>query len=168
MYRPELCARPGVSAFASPPVPLPPVTLGSLGAHAPAIGYPMTPHVYSWASALGLWGTGNRVRVSPITGGGGRWSGYHTIPDPTFGTRSQGGFSPDLSGSPNVNPQSPPWVCLERDRAAPSQAPRSPLSAAPARISPRTRLPRQPNACGGHALGPPAPGTTRDVGPSEV
>jgi hypothetical protein len=72
MYRPELCARPGVSTFVSPPVPLPPVTLGSLGAHAPAIGYPMTPRVYSRASVLGLWGTGNWVPVSPITGGGGR------------------------------------------------------------------------------------------------
>jgi hypothetical protein len=76
----------------------------------------MTPHVYSWASALGLWGTGDRVRISPITGGGGRWSGY-TIPDPTFGTRGQGGFSPDLSGSPNPTPGVPPgyvWIGIER------------------------------------------------------
>jgi hypothetical protein len=102
MYRPELCARPGFQPHGTSslchPLRLP---SGAWDLCGPAIGYPMTPHVYSWASVLGLWGTGNRVRISPITGGGGRWSGYHTIPDPTFGTRSQGGFSPDLSGSPN-------------------------------------------------------------------
>jgi hypothetical protein len=56
---------------ASPPVPLPPVALGSLGAHAPA-GFPR--HRTSirapqrWACGAPATGFG----VSPITSGGGR------------------------------------------------------------------------------------------------
>jgi hypothetical protein len=134
MYRPELCARPGVS-FASPPVPLPPVALGSLGAHAPAIGYPMTPHVYSWASALGLWGTGNRVRGFPDHRRRGKTMRIPHHPRPHFRNTQPQRFSHDLSGSPNHHPQGPPWVCVDRDRATASQPSRSPLSAGRAPIS---------------------------------
>jgi hypothetical protein len=117
MYRPELCARPGVSTFVSPPVPLPPVTLGSLGAHAPAIGYPMTPHVCPWASALGLWGTGNRVRISPITGGG--EDGVDTTPSPIPLSEHAAEASqprPVRVAQPSI-PRVPPryvWIGIER------------------------------------------------------
>jgi hypothetical protein len=87
----------------------------------------------------------------------GRWSGYHTIPDPTFGTRSRGISASTCPGRPTVNPQGPPQVCLDRDRATASQPSRSPLSAERARISPRTPLPRQRNVCGGHNAAPSGP-----------
>ena len=61
MYRPELCARPGVSAFASSPVPLPPVALGRLGAHTPA-GFPRLP---TCTRGPQRWACGHRPRVSP-------------------------------------------------------------------------------------------------------
>ncbi len=125
--------------------------LGGLGAHAPAIGHPMTPHVCSCASALGLWGTGDRVPRFPDHRRWGRWSGYH--PRSHFRNTQPEHRSPDLSGSPNhQSPGSPPGMWIGLGRATASQRLRSPLSAAPARISPRTRLPRQPNACGGYVM----------------
>jgi hypothetical protein len=80
MYRPELCARPGVSAFASPPVPLPPVTLGSLGPRGPA-GFPRHPvSVHGpqrWA--CGAPATGFAFPRSPAAGE----DGVDTTPPPT-------------------------------------------------------------------------------------
>jgi hypothetical protein len=61
MYRPELCAWPGVSARRPPPpVPLPPVSLGRLGAHAPAgAGFPATDTPCSFTGlSAGPVGTG--------------------------------------------------------------------------------------------------------------
>jgi hypothetical protein len=67
MYRPELCARPGVSA--KPPLLCPSLQSPSGGWELtlqPARVSPQpTPRVYSRASALGLWGTGNRVPPFP-------------------------------------------------------------------------------------------------------
>jgi hypothetical protein len=84
-----------------PLVPLPPVTLGSLGAHAPAIGYPMTPHVYSWASVLGLWGTGSRVPSFPDHRRRGKVMRTPHHPRPHFRNTQPEHFLSDLSGSPN-------------------------------------------------------------------
>jgi hypothetical protein len=96
MYRPELCARPGVSAK-------PPLLCPSL--QSPSGGWELTlqpgfpdPHVYSWASALGLWGTGNRVPSFPDHRRRGKAQG----PLPRFRDGQPKHRSPDLSGSPNI------------------------------------------------------------------
>ncbi len=110
MNRPELCARPGVSA--KPPLLCHPLRLPS-GAWELTLqpGFPDTPCIHGpqcWA--CGALAAG--FRVSPTTSGGGRWSGYHTIPYPTFGTDSQGTSSLTCPGRPTVNyPQVPPRVC---------------------------------------------------------
>jgi hypothetical protein len=112
MYRPELCARPGVSA--KPPLLCHSLRLpsGAWDLCGPAIGYPMTPHVYSWASALGLWGTGNRVRRFPDHRRRGKmeWIPHH--PRPHFRNTQPEHRSPDLSGSPNrQSPESLLGMC---------------------------------------------------------
>ncbi len=113
MYRPELCARPGFQPEGLPPVPPPPKPRGP-GTFCGPAGFP-TPRVYSRASALGLWGTGNRVPRFPDH----RWWGKMNVsphhPRPHFRNTQPEHRSPDLSGSPNhQSPGSPPgmWIGL--------------------------------------------------------
>jgi len=102
---PSYCAARSFSPKTSPPVPPPPKPREPGGSR-PSRVFP-TPRVYSRASALDLWGTGNRVRVSPFTGGGGR----HKAPAPTFGTGSRSIAAPTCPGRPTITPRSPPRVC---------------------------------------------------------
>jgi hypothetical protein len=76
-----------------------------------------TPHVCSWASALGLWGAGDRVLSFPAHRRWGKmiWKeddgSIHTIPDPTFGTDSQSIATLTCPGRPTSSPGSPPGMC---------------------------------------------------------
>jgi len=172
MYWPELCARPGFQPEGLPPVPPPPKPRGP-GTFAVQPGFPDTPCLFTGLSAgpVGHRQPGSPFPRSPAAGEGNVYVDdvdVDTTPYPAFGTRSQSTSSLTCPGRPTVNPQNPLWVCADRDRATASQRLRSPLSAAPAGISPGTRLPRQRNVCGGHTPRPPAPGTTRDVGPRRV
>jgi hypothetical protein len=126
MYRPELCARsrfqPHGTAHGTSPLYHPLRYLGGLGPCGPAIGYPMTPHVCSWAAALGLWGVGNQVPSFPDHQRWGKmiWKedgrGIHTIPYPTFGTDSQSISALTCPGRPTIIPRVPPgyvWIGIE-------------------------------------------------------
>jgi len=75
---------------------------------------PMTPHVYSWASALSLWGISDRVPRFPDHQRRGKT--VDTVPYPTFGTRSQSTSSLTCPGRPTSPPGSPPgmWIRVER------------------------------------------------------
>jgi len=70
-----------------------------------------TPHVYSWASALGLWGTGNRVPSFPDHRRRGKAQG----PYPAFGTDSRSIAAPTFPGRPTSSPGFPQvWSEVER------------------------------------------------------
>jgi hypothetical protein len=164
MYRPELCARPGVSA--KPPLLCHSLRLPS-GAWGltPQPGFPDTPRLFVGLSAGPVGRTATGFLVSPTTGGGGRWSGYHTIPDPTFGTRSQSIAALTCPGRPTSTPGVPPgyvdWGSSDHFSAIahPVECRASPHFLRHA-ASPATQ-----RVWGNTTLRPPAPGTTRDVGP---
>jgi hypothetical protein len=96
MYRPELCARPGVSA--KPPLLCPSLQSPSGGWELTLQpGFPDPPRVLVGLSAgpVGHRQPGSFFPRSPAAGEG-------IAPYPAFGTDSRSIGSPDLSGSPNI------------------------------------------------------------------
>ena len=154
MYRPELCARPGFQPEGLPPVPLPPKPREPGTSRSSRVS--PTPRVYSRASALGLWGTGNRVPSFP----GYRRRGKAQGPLPRFRDGQPERFSPDHSGSPNHHSRGPPRVGRGSGSSGGLSAAALPVECG---ASPHfLRHPASPVAqrMWGHALDPPAPAPT--------
>jgi hypothetical protein len=108
-------------------------SLGSLGPRGPAgAGFPATdtPCLFTGLSAgpVGHRQPGSFFPRLPAAGEG-------IAPYPAFGTDSRSIAAPTFPGRPTIIPGVPPGLDVDRDRAAASQPPRSPLSAGRAPIS---------------------------------
>jgi hypothetical protein len=155
-----------VSARRPPPCATPSEASGAwdLAVQPARVSPQPTPRVCSRASALGLWGTGNRVPSFP----GYRRRGKAQGPLPRFRDGQPEHFSPDHSGSPNHHPRGPPRVGRGSGSSGGLSAAALPVECG---ASPHfLRHPASPVAqrMWGHALDPPAPAPTGKRFPSTL